>query len=92
MSVGGLSDYRSVARLHRMLAPLTPVGQVLSFALIGSFFAAMGIKLGLSQSPDAKRRLRFLYWGAIAAFTPAIVSACMRVSRANLQTRFFPPG
>jgi phosphoserine phosphatase RsbU/P len=73
VNVGGLSDYRSVAGLHHMLAPLNPVEQVLSFVLIGSFFAAMGIKLGLSQSPDAKRRLRFLYWGATAAFTPAIV-------------------
>jgi sigma-B regulation protein RsbU (phosphoserine phosphatase) len=73
VNVGGLSDYRSVAKLHHMLAPLNPVEQVLSFVLIGSFFAAMGIKLGLSQSPDAKRRLRFLYWGATAAFTPAIV-------------------
>ena len=33
----------------------------------------MGIKLGLTQSPDAKRRLRFLYWGATAAFIPALV-------------------
>ncbi|MGB8535381.1 MAG: GAF domain-containing SpoIIE family protein phosphatase [Acidobacteriaceae bacterium] len=73
VTVGGLSDYRSVAGLHRLLAPLNPVGQVLSFILISSFFAAMGIKLGFSQSPDAKRRLQFLYWGAIASFTPAII-------------------
>jgi sigma-B regulation protein RsbU (phosphoserine phosphatase) len=73
VTVGGLSDYRSVAGLQRVLAPLDPVVQILSFILIGSFFSAMGIKLGLSQSPDAKRRLRFLYWGAIAAFTPALV-------------------
>src|SRR5882757_2382291 len=73
VNVGGLSDYRSVAGLHHALARLNPVEQVLSFVLIGSFFAAMGIKLGLSQSPDARRRLRFLYWGAIAAFTPALL-------------------
>jgi sigma-B regulation protein RsbU (phosphoserine phosphatase) len=73
VNVGGLGDYRSVAGLHRMLTPVTTVSQVLSFVLIGSFFAAMGIKLGLSRSPDAKRRLQFLYWGAIAAFTPSIV-------------------
>jgi len=73
VNVGGLSDYRSVAGLHHALARLNPVEQVLSFVLIGSFFASMAIKLGLSQSPDARRRLRFLYWGAIAAFTPAIV-------------------
>ncbi len=90
VDVGGLSDYRSVAALHHMLAPLTPVGQVLSFALIGSFFAAMGIKLGLSQSPDAKRRLRFLYWGAIAAFTPALVPAIYARLQGKTPNEIFP--
>ena len=90
VNVGGLSDYRSVAGLHRMLAPLTPVSQVLSFALIGSFFAAMGIKLGLSQSPDAKRRLRFLYWGAIAAFTPSIVVSLYARLQGKSPNEIFP--
>ncbi len=90
VNVGGLSDYRSVAGLHRMLAPLTPVSQVLSFVLIGSFFAAMGIKLGLSQSPDAKRRLRFLYWGAIAAFTPSIVLSLYARLQGKSPNEIFP--
>ena len=90
VNVGGLSDYRSVAALHHMLAPLTPVAQVLSFVLIGSFFAAMGIKLGLSQSPDAKRRLRFLYWGAIAAFTPSIVVSLYARFQGKSPNEIFP--
>jgi phosphoserine phosphatase RsbU/P len=90
VDVGGLSDYRSVAALHHLLAPLTPVAQVLSFALIGSFFAAMGIKLGLSQSPDAKRRLRFLYWGATAAFTPSIVISLYARLQGKSPNEIFP--
>jgi phosphoserine phosphatase RsbU/P len=90
VEVGGLSDYRSVAGLHRVLTPLNPVLQVLSFALIGSFFAAMGIKLGLSQSPDAKRRLRFLYWGAIAAFTPAIAVSLYARLQGKSPNEIFP--
>ncbi len=90
VSVGGLRDYRSVAGLHRVLAPLNPIGQVLSFILIGSFFAAMGIKLGQSQSPDAKRRLRFLYWGAIAAFTPAIVPNVYARLQGKTPNEIFP--
>ena len=90
VTVGGLSDYRSVAPLQRALAPLTPVEQVLSFALIGSFFAAMGIKLGLSQSPDAKRRLRFLYWGAITAFTPSIVVSLYARFQGKSPNEIFP--
>jgi sigma-B regulation protein RsbU (phosphoserine phosphatase) len=92
VNVGGLGDYRSVAGLHRMIAPLSPIGQVLAFALIGSFFAAMAIKLGLSQSPDAKRRLRLLYWGATAAFTPSIVVILYARLQGKSRTRFFLPG
>jgi sigma-B regulation protein RsbU (phosphoserine phosphatase) len=91
VNVGGLSDYRSVAGLHRLIAPLSPVGHVLSFVLIGSFFAAMGIKLGLSQSPDAKRRLRFLYWGAIAAFTPALLPSLYARLQGKAPNEIFPP-
>jgi phosphoserine phosphatase RsbU/P len=90
VNVGGLSDYRSVAGLHHMLAPLSPVEQVLSFVLIGSFFAAMGVKLGLSQSPDAKRRLRFLYWGATAAFTPSIVVSLYARLQGKSPNEIFP--
>ena len=73
VNVGGLADYRSVAGLHRMLTPLSTVGQILTFILIGSFFGAMAVKLRLSSSPDARRRLHFLYWGTSAAFTPAFL-------------------
>jgi sigma-B regulation protein RsbU (phosphoserine phosphatase) len=90
VDVGGLSDYRSVAALHHMLAPFNPVLQVLSFALIGSFFAAMAIKLGLTRSPDAKRRLRFLYWGAIAAFTPSIVVSLYARLQGKSPTEIYP--
>jgi phosphoserine phosphatase RsbU/P len=72
-SVGALSSYQSVAGLSSFLKPFGTVGQIFAYVLVGSFFSAMGIKLGLTQSPDAKRRLRFLYWGATAAFVPALV-------------------
>jgi sigma-B regulation protein RsbU (phosphoserine phosphatase) len=73
LEVGSLSDYRSVAGIGAVLDRFEPVAQILAYILVGSFFAAMGIKQGLSKSPDAKRRLRFLYWGATAAFVPALL-------------------
>ena len=73
VSVGSLGNYRSVAPLATVLNRLDIAAQICAYTLVGSFFSAMGIKLGLIKSPDAKRRLRFLYWGAIAAFTPALV-------------------
>jgi phosphoserine phosphatase RsbU/P len=90
ITVGGLNDYHSVERLHRVLTPLTPIAQILSFILIGSFFSAMGIKLGLTSSPDAKRRLRFLYWGAIAAFTPATVPTFYARLQGKSPNEIFP--
>ena len=73
VDIVSLDNYRSVAGLERALQPLDSIMQVLAYILIGSFFSAMGVRMGLSQSPDARRRLRILYWGATAAFTPALL-------------------
>ena len=72
-SVAGLSSYRAIAPLEHSTHWLDGILQTLSYVLIGSFFAAMGTKYGLSRSPDARRRLRILYWGATAAWTPALL-------------------
>jgi sigma-B regulation protein RsbU (phosphoserine phosphatase) len=90
IAVVSLSDYRSVAAMNTVLSRLQPVAQTLAFILIGSFFAAMGIKLGLSKSPDAERRLRFLYWGAIAAFVPPLVPTLYALLRGKDPTEIFP--
>jgi sigma-B regulation protein RsbU (phosphoserine phosphatase) len=74
VAVRSPSDYQAVAGLRGVLDHLAVPTQLLGYILVSSFFAAMGIKLGLTQSPDAKRRLRFLYWGAIVAFTPVILA------------------
>ena len=71
--VGDLTDYQRVAPLNNFFRPLDRIADVIVYLLIGSFFAAMGIKNGLSKSPDTKRRLRLLYWGATLAFGPALL-------------------
>ncbi len=50
----------------------------------------MGIKLGLSKSPDAERRLRFLYWGAILAFTPALLTTLYARFQGKFASEIFP--
>lgn len=72
VSVGQLSNYRSVAPLVQLLKPFDRVGFILVFILIGSFFSAMAVKLRLTRSADAKRRLRLVYWGATYAFAPVL--------------------
>ena len=73
VAVAGLTNYRSVDGLNRWLHHFDTFGLVLAYILVGSFFSAMGIRLGMSSSPDARRRLRFLYWGATAAFSPGLL-------------------
>jgi len=68
-----LSSYRSAVVLERATHPFDRVLQAMVYLLIGSFFAAMGVKYGISRSPDARRRLRILCWGAAIAWTPALL-------------------
>jgi sigma-B regulation protein RsbU (phosphoserine phosphatase) len=42
----------------------------LNMAAVGVFFASISAKAGFTQAPDAKRRLRLLYWGASLGLTP----------------------
>jgi len=90
ISVASLANYRLVAPLAAFLSRLDVVAQICAYILVGSFFSAMGIKLGLIKSPDAKRRLRFLYWGAIAAFTPALVPTVYAQIRGKSLNEIFP--
>jgi len=89
-STVSLGNYRSVASLATVLTRLAPATDIFGYILVGSFFSAMGIKLGLSKSPDAKRRLRFLYWGALAAFTPALVPTLYARFQGKSPNEIFP--
>ena len=72
-SVIDLSNYRAAARIEHVTHPIDGIMQVFAYLLIGSFFAATGRKYGISRSTDAKRRLRILYIGSIAAWTPGLL-------------------
>jgi phosphoserine phosphatase RsbU/P len=91
VSIGALSSYRTVAGLYSIVKPLQIPAQIFTLVLVGSFFSAMGIKLGLTQSPDAKRRLRFLYWGATLAFTPAVLPTIYARFQGKFASEIFPP-
>jgi sigma-B regulation protein RsbU (phosphoserine phosphatase) len=89
-SVRGISDYRAVTGVEGFLKPLGHVMQVVAYLLIGTFFAAMGIKYGTSQSPDARRRLKILYWGATIAWTPALVMVIYGLVRGKSVAEVLP--
>ena len=90
VSIGTLSSYQSVAPLQQFTAPFQIVSEVCAYILVGSFFSAMAIKLGLSQTPDATRRLRFLYWGATAAFTPGLLPNLYARISGKVSSEIFP--
>ena len=90
ITIGGASDYRSVNGLYKTLRFLRTPSLILTFVLVGSFFSAMGIKLGLSKSPDAARRLRFLYWGAIVAFSPALLPSLYAAFQGKYASEILP--
>jgi phosphoserine phosphatase RsbU/P len=71
--VVGLSSYRLAAPLENATRAVDHSVQIVGYLLISSFFVAMGIKYRVSRSPDARRRLRILYWGATAAWTPPLL-------------------
>ncbi len=90
IDVVALSNYRAVEGFNHVLQPLFVYNQICAFILIGSFFSATGIKLGETQSADARRRLKFLYWGAIAAFTPALLPAIYARLQGKTPGEFLP--
>lgn len=73
VTVGQLSNYKAVAALNNFFLPFDRLGDFFAYLLIGSFFAAMAIKRGLSKSADARRRLLFVHLGTTTAFTPALL-------------------
>jgi phosphoserine phosphatase RsbU/P len=68
-----LSDYRSMAWLARVLNPLEPIVAVYLYVLLTGFFGLIFFKSTRAISPDSRRRLRLLYWGATIAMTPGLV-------------------
>lgn len=93
VSVVEVSNYRAAAALSRYLQP-PAVANLLRYDLrlfiIGSFFAALWIKLRLSRSPDARRRLLLLLWGAIAAFGPSLIAVVLGRMRGEALAQAFP--
>jgi phosphoserine phosphatase RsbU/P len=75
VAVGDLSSYSSVERIYRVLHPIRGAVRLYYFCLVGAFFGLIFAKSAIALSPDAKRRLRLLYWGATVALSPLLLLA-----------------
>jgi phosphoserine phosphatase RsbU/P len=73
VAVRELTDYAAAGQLYRFVRPLHWLRLVYPYCLVGSFFALIFSKSSVAISPDAKRRLRLLYWGTTIAMTPGLL-------------------
>jgi phosphoserine phosphatase RsbU/P len=59
-----------------LTAPVPWLGRWLPYLgmlAIGSFFASLGYSSSTATNPDARRRLKLLYWGATVGLTPTFL-------------------
>jgi len=68
----GLTNLDSVAAIAGTLNALAVPITVIGILAVAGFFAALGMKTYHAASPDARRRLRLLRWGAAAALVPLV--------------------
>ena len=60
-----------------------PIFIVLSMVALGAFFWLIGFKIRRASTPDAKRRLRILYFGTSLSLTPMFIVALVSVYTKN---------
>lgn len=89
-SVGELENFASVALLAAALHRFSKLIFVISFAATGCFFAAIGTKAGTAVTPDAKRRLRLLYWGTTISMSPACILFVTQAITGGQVEKIFP--
>jgi len=68
-------DLALASLLSNAISPYTLAGEILSMIAIGCFFACIGYKSGTSSTPDVRRRLKLMLWGAQITLTPIFILA-----------------
>jgi sigma-B regulation protein RsbU (phosphoserine phosphatase) len=90
-SVGQLESYADVARLGRILTLADKqLFTICAYGAVGTFFACLWAKSRMAISRDAKRRLRLLYAGALAAFTPLLILGAIAGYHGTPLEEYFP--
>jgi len=74
VAVAELTNYSAAQPIYRILGRFDLATNLYAMCLISGFFALIFSKSSIAISPDAKRRLRLLYWGATIALTPLLLA------------------
>jgi sigma-B regulation protein RsbU (phosphoserine phosphatase) len=75
-----MSHAQAAAALYPIFFRVAPFTAALHLLAIIIFFAALGRRMFAEQRPDARRRLRLLYWGAAAAMMPLCALSLLLVA------------
>ena len=72
--------YAAAAGLNQRLVPLDDLSTILDIVAVSVFFISIFVKGSLAVSPDAKRRLRLLYFGGTIGLTPVFVAVLVGIA------------
>ncbi len=73
LRVGSEYAVAAIAPLAQAVRPYDVVFRIIGMMAFGGFFACIGYKRGTTKSPDERRRLKFMLYGAYLSLTPAFV-------------------
>jgi sigma-B regulation protein RsbU (phosphoserine phosphatase) len=75
IAVGEMTDYAATQSLYHAWQHFDVPLRIYAYCVIGfGFFSAIFTKSAMAISPDARRRLILLYWGATVAMTPLLLA------------------
>jgi len=90
VQLGELENFSAVASLSALIGRFGKLQFILSFIATGAFFAAISVKMRMAVTPDAKRRLRLLYFGSSISMGPACILFVVQAIKGSPFEGIFP--
>jgi sigma-B regulation protein RsbU (phosphoserine phosphatase) len=91
VQLGEIENFSAVASLAALMQHLGKLQFILSFVAIGGFFACMAVKRSKAVTPDARRRLKLLYYGSSVSMGPACILFVVQAIKGSPFEGIFPP-
>jgi sigma-B regulation protein RsbU (phosphoserine phosphatase) len=86
-----MTDYTRAAAVVRNFQPFSIPLRIYLYCVVGfGFFSSIFTKSAIAGSPDAKRRLSLLYWGATVALVPIFLVSLVPLFRGKTMYDVFP--
>ncbi len=90
-SITEMTDYTRAQQIVQRFLPFQTPLAIYTFCVVGfGFFSSIFAKSAMAISPDAKRRLRLLYWGATVALVPLFLISLFSLFRGKSMYDLFP--